>query len=204
MLWKAEEDLEFGTKPYSLNESGVLRDLPLAVSRSFLGSRFGIFLAEFVINPDEISKQKSEQDGPYNDPEKIVIPCRIPIDDTVLHFRSHILLMHIRRAIRPSIHCHLKPLIQNLFLFHTGSIIDQERIHASPIFKNNASNRWTLNLIMIPNNYNMLSNYFIKWNTHFILLGGTESILARFFPFWRELEIHDNFRFSPPVLTFSP
>jgi len=47
--------------PHStLNGSGVLQDLPLVVIRFFLGSRFGFFLDEFVINPDEISKQQSE------------------------------------------------------------------------------------------------------------------------------------------------
>jgi hypothetical protein len=64
----------------------VLQDLPGVVRRFFLGSRFGIFLSEFVINPDVISKQKSEEDGPYDDPERIIIIRQNPIAGSVLHF----------------------------------------------------------------------------------------------------------------------
>ena len=70
---RAGQNLEFGIEPNPLNGSGVLQDLPVVVSRFFLGSRFGIFPAEFVINPDVISKQKSEEDSPYDDPERIII-----------------------------------------------------------------------------------------------------------------------------------
>jgi hypothetical protein len=54
--WGAGEYLEFGAEPNPLNGLGVLQDLLLVVSLFWGGGRFGIFLAEFVINPDEISK----------------------------------------------------------------------------------------------------------------------------------------------------
>ena len=66
----------------------MLQDLAVAVSRPFLGSGFGAFFAELVIDPDEVSKQQSEEDRPDYDPEKVVIPWRIPVDDTVLHVPS--------------------------------------------------------------------------------------------------------------------
>jgi hypothetical protein len=57
-----------------LNGSGVLQDLlVVVVTWCFLGSRSGIFPTEFVINPDIITQQKSEEDSPYDDPERIII-----------------------------------------------------------------------------------------------------------------------------------
>jgi hypothetical protein len=74
---RAGHGLGFKIEPNPLNGSGVLQDLPqdlpVVVSYSFLGSRFGIFPAKFVIHPDVISKQKSEKNSPYYDPEKIII-----------------------------------------------------------------------------------------------------------------------------------
>ena len=52
--------LEFGIEPDPLNGSGMLQDLAVVGSPFFLGSRFGIFPAELIINPDVISNQKSE------------------------------------------------------------------------------------------------------------------------------------------------
>jgi hypothetical protein len=66
----------------------MLQDLPVAVSRPFLGGGFGALFAELEIDPDKVSKQQSEEDRPDYDPEKVVIAWRIPVDDTVLHVPS--------------------------------------------------------------------------------------------------------------------
>lgn len=69
----------------------MFQDLSLVVSRPFLGGGFGALFAELVIDPDEVSKQQSEEDRPDYDPEKVVITWRIPVDDPVLHVPSLIL-----------------------------------------------------------------------------------------------------------------
>jgi hypothetical protein len=64
----------------------VVQDLSLIISRPLLGGGWGILFAELVINPDEVGKKKSKQDGPDDDPEKVIIPRRSPIDYWVIHF----------------------------------------------------------------------------------------------------------------------
>jgi hypothetical protein len=60
--------------------------LVVVVTWFFLGSRFGMFPAELVINPDVITKQKSEEDNPYDDPERIIIIRQNPKTGPVVHF----------------------------------------------------------------------------------------------------------------------
>jgi len=69
----------------------MLQDFLQVVCWPFLGSGFGAFFAELVIDPDEFSKQQPEENRPDYDPEKVVIAWRIPVDDTVLHVPSLIL-----------------------------------------------------------------------------------------------------------------
>jgi hypothetical protein len=72
---------------------GMLQDLPLIVGRPFLGGRFGAFFDELEIDPDEVSKEQSEEDRPDYDPEKIIMAWRIPVDNLVLHVPSLLPLM---------------------------------------------------------------------------------------------------------------
>ena len=64
----------------------MLQEIPPVVSRLFLGGLFRVFLAELVINPNKLGKKQSEEYDPDDDPEKVVIAGRIPIDYSVLHF----------------------------------------------------------------------------------------------------------------------
>jgi len=63
----------------------VVQDFSLIKSRLLLGGGWGVLFAEPVINPDEVGKKKSKQDGPDNDPEKVIIPSRGPVDCWVIH-----------------------------------------------------------------------------------------------------------------------
>jgi hypothetical protein len=63
----------------------MLQEIPLVVSRPFLVGLFRVFLAELVINPNKVGKKQSEEYDPDDDPEKVVVAWRIPIDDLVLH-----------------------------------------------------------------------------------------------------------------------
>jgi hypothetical protein len=66
----------------------MLQDLPLIVGRPFLGGGFGAFFGELEIDPDEVSKEQSEEDRPDYGPEKIIMAWRIPVDNLVLHVPS--------------------------------------------------------------------------------------------------------------------
>jgi hypothetical protein len=51
----------------------AMQDFSLIISRPLLRGGWGVLFAELVVNPDEVGKKKSKQDGPYNDPEKVII-----------------------------------------------------------------------------------------------------------------------------------
>ena len=63
----------------------MVQNFSLIESCPFLGGRWGVLFAELVINPDEVGKKKSKQDGPDNDPKKVIIPPRGPVDCLVMH-----------------------------------------------------------------------------------------------------------------------
>jgi hypothetical protein len=94
-----------GTKKTSLREEvslkyrappalfllSVVQDFSLVESRPFLGGGLGVLFAKLVINPDKVGKKQSEQDGPDNDPEKVIISWRSPVDHLVIHFSPPII-----------------------------------------------------------------------------------------------------------------
>ncbi len=63
----------------------VAQDFSWIKSRPLLGGGWGVLLAEPVINQDEVGEKESKQGGPDNDPEKVIIPWRGPVDCWVIH-----------------------------------------------------------------------------------------------------------------------